>query len=93
MQEGQRVRHEGQQGGNGAQGARVKPIPPVLVGGFDLFSSDGFTVHLAYSQLLIVVVTVFLMAGFTYAWFALLATAIVASFASGVFGARTGIGA
>ena len=48
------------------QGARVKPIPPVLVGGFDLFSSDGFTVHLAYSQLLIVVTTVILMAGFTY---------------------------
>lgn len=29
-----------------------------------------------------------MMAGFTYAWFALLATAIVASFASGVFGSR-----
>ena len=33
-----------------------------------------------------------MMAGFTYAWFALLATAIVASFASGVFGPRTGTG-
>jgi len=30
-----------------------------------------------------------MMAGFTYAWFALLATAIVASFASGVFGRRS----
>jgi len=29
-----------------------------------------------------------MMAGFTYAWFAILATAIVASFASGVFGPR-----
>lgn len=48
------------------QGARVKPIPPVLVGGFDLYNGDGFTVHLAYSQLLIVVVTVLLMGGFTY---------------------------
>ena len=47
------------------QGARVKPIAPVLVGGFDLLTVDGFTVHLAYSQLLIVVVTVFLMAAFT----------------------------
>ena len=47
------------------QGARVKPIPPVLVGGFDLLSADGFTVHLAYSQLLIVVVTVVLMAAFS----------------------------
>ncbi len=49
-----------------AQGARVKPLPPVLVGGFDLFTADGFTVHLSYSQLLIVVVTVLLMAGFTW---------------------------
>ena len=49
------------------QGARVKPIPPVLVGGFDLLTSaDGFTVHLSYSQLLIVLVTVALMAGFTW---------------------------
>lgn len=30
-----------------------------------------------------------MMAGFTYAWFALLATAIVASFAAGLFGPRT----
>jgi hypothetical protein len=30
-----------------------------------------------------------MMAGFTYAWFALLATAIVASFAAGLFGSRT----
>ena len=33
-----------------------------------------------------------MMAGFTYAWFALLATAMVASFAAGVFGARSGTG-
>ncbi|WP_263771195.1 ABC transporter permease subunit [Propionivibrio soli] len=48
------------------QGARVKPIPPVVVGGFDLYASEGFTVHLAYSQLLIVIVTVALMAAFSY---------------------------
>ena len=48
------------------QGARVKPIPPVLVGGFDLFEADGFTVHLSYSQVLIIVVTVLLMSGFTW---------------------------
>jgi len=30
-----------------------------------------------------------MMAGFTYAWFAILATAIVASFAAGLFGSRT----
>ena len=48
------------------QGARIKPIPPVLVGGFDLLTVDGFTVHLAYSQLLIMVVTVALMFAFSY---------------------------
>jgi len=48
------------------QGARVKPIPPMFVGGIDLFSSDGFTVRLAYSQILIVIVTVVLMSAFTY---------------------------
>ena len=48
------------------QGARVKPIPPMFVGGIDLFTSDGFTVRLAYSQILIVVVTVALMSGFTW---------------------------
>ena len=48
------------------QGARVKPIPPMFVGGIDLFTRDGFTVRLAYSQILIVVVTVALMSGFTY---------------------------
>jgi branched-chain amino acid transport system permease protein len=48
------------------QGARVKPIPPMFVGGIDLFTSEGFTVRLAYSQILIVVVTVALMSGFTY---------------------------
>jgi branched-chain amino acid transport system permease protein len=48
------------------QGARVKPIPPIVVGGFDLFSADGFMVHLAYSQVLIILVTVALMLAFTY---------------------------
>ncbi len=48
------------------QGARVKPIPPVLVGGFDVLTIDGFTVHLAYSQMLIFLVTVALMLAFTF---------------------------
>ena len=48
------------------QGARVKPIPPMFVGGIDLFTSDGFTVRLAYSQILIVLVTVALMFAFTW---------------------------
>ena len=48
------------------QGARVKPIPPVIEGGFDLFTQNGFTVHLSYTQILIVVTTVVLMAAFTW---------------------------
>ena len=48
------------------QGARVKPIPPMFDGGIDLFTRDGFTVRLAYSQILIVVVTIALLSGFTY---------------------------
>ena len=48
------------------QGARVKPISPMLIGGIDLFSDGAFTVRLAYSQIMIVLVTVILMVGFTY---------------------------
>jgi branched-chain amino acid transport system permease protein len=49
-----------------SQGARIKPIPPVLVGGFEVLTIDGFSVHLAYSQLLIMVVTLLLMLLFSY---------------------------
>ncbi|GAB1389716.1 MAG: branched-chain amino acid ABC transporter permease LivH [Rubrivivax sp.] len=48
------------------QGARVKPIAPILVGGVDLASFGGQTVHLAWSQMLIIVVTVVLMLAFTW---------------------------
>ncbi|MBI3526208.1 MAG: branched-chain amino acid ABC transporter permease LivH [Betaproteobacteria bacterium] len=48
------------------QGARVKSIPPIITGGIDLFTRDGFNVHLAYSQIIIVMVTVALMAVFTW---------------------------
>ena len=48
------------------QGARVKPIQPMLTGGIDIYSSADFTVRLAYSQILIIVVTVLLMSAFTY---------------------------
>ena len=50
-----------------AQGARPKPIPPVIRGGFELMTSaDGFTVTLSYLQLFIVLLTIALMVGFTY---------------------------
>ena len=48
------------------QGARVKPLPPVVRGGFVLTQSGDFTVVLSYLQILIVLVTLALMAGF---WF------------------------
>ena len=48
------------------QGARVKPIPPVLEGGFTVYQGVEYAVSISYTQLLIIVVTVALMAGFTY---------------------------
>ena len=48
------------------QGARVKPMQPVIQGGFNLTSSeDGFVVALSYMQILIVVLTLALMVIFT----------------------------
>ncbi len=48
------------------QGARPKPGGRVLEGGFVLFSSDGFDVRVTWLQIVIVVVTVVLMAGFSW---------------------------
>ncbi|MDR0576479.1 MAG: branched-chain amino acid ABC transporter permease LivH [Candidatus Accumulibacter sp.] len=48
------------------QGARVKPVPPMITGGVDLLTVDGFTARLSYSQILIVTVTVALLAAFTW---------------------------
>jgi branched-chain amino acid transport system permease protein len=47
------------------QGARVKPLQPVVTGGFSLFRGKGFTVTLSYMQIIIVIVTVVLMAAFS----------------------------
>ena len=47
------------------QGARVKPMQPVVTGGFEFFQGGVFTVRLSYIQIVIVVLTVVLMAGFT----------------------------
>ncbi|WP_283149943.1 ABC transporter permease subunit [Silvimonas soli] len=47
------------------QGARVKPIPTMMPGGIELFSHNGFSVHLAWTQIMICVVTVVLMVAFT----------------------------
>src|SRR5262245_50746719 len=47
-----------------AQGARVKPLPPVITGGYELFERNGFEVSLSNIQILIMVTTVVLMAVF-----------------------------
>jgi len=47
------------------QGARVKPLQPVISGGFKVMEQDGFVVNLSYVQLLIMVMTVSLMVVFT----------------------------
>lgn len=48
------------------QGARVKPVPPMITGGVDLLTVDGFTARLSYSQVLIVVLTGVLLVAFTW---------------------------
>ena len=47
------------------QGAREKPMPPLIQGGFTVFESAGFTVRLSYLQLLIMLLTLVLMIAFT----------------------------
>ncbi len=48
------------------QGARPKPGGQVVSGGFTLFTADGFDVRVSWLQIIIVVVTIALMAGFTW---------------------------
>ena len=47
------------------QGARVKPMQPVVTGGFELMRKGDFVVSLSYLQILIMTLTVVLMVGFT----------------------------
>jgi branched-chain amino acid transport system permease protein len=47
------------------QGARVKSLPPVVNGGFQLFQEGGFVVQMSWLQLIIIGLTLVLMAGFT----------------------------
>ena len=46
-----------------AQGARNKPIPPQIQGGFALMEEGGFTVQISYLQISIIALTLILMAG------------------------------
>jgi branched-chain amino acid transport system permease protein len=47
------------------QGARNKVLQPVIRGGIPLLESEGFTVQISYLQIVIILLTVALMAGFT----------------------------
>jgi branched-chain amino acid transport system permease protein len=49
-----------------AQGARVKVLPPMLTGAITLSSSANFNVTIGVLQILIILVTIALMAGFTW---------------------------
>ncbi len=45
------------------QGARVKPIPPLIPGGITLLNQNGFPAQLSYAQVAIIVVTLIVLAG------------------------------
>jgi branched-chain amino acid transport system permease protein len=47
------------------QGARGKPVPPLIEGGFTILDTNNFSVHLNWKQIIIMVLTVALMAGFS----------------------------
>jgi branched-chain amino acid transport system permease protein len=49
-----------------AQGARVKPLPPLVHGGYTLLESNNFAVRLSNVQIIVVLTTVVLMAGFSF---------------------------
>lgn len=49
-----------------SQGARVKPMPEMLPGGVTLMTEDNFAVQLSWMQIVIVIVTLTLLAAFTY---------------------------
>jgi branched-chain amino acid transport system permease protein len=48
-----------------AQGARVKPMPPMLPGGIRLIESETFAVGISYVQIAIIVITLALMTVFS----------------------------
>ena len=48
------------------QGARVKPLPPLVPGGFTLMEHEGFAVQLSYVQIIIMLTTVVLMVMFSW---------------------------
>jgi branched-chain amino acid transport system permease protein len=49
-----------------AQGARVKPLPPLIEGGYGLLEREGFVVQLSNIQIIVVLTTVVLMLAFSF---------------------------
>ena len=49
-----------------SQGARVKPVPPIITGGYTLHDSDNFAVQLSNVQIVVVLTTIVLLAIFSY---------------------------
>ena len=49
-----------------AQGARVKPLPPLITGGHTLIASEAFAVQLSNIQIIVVLTTLVLMAAFSW---------------------------
>jgi branched-chain amino acid transport system permease protein len=49
-----------------SQGARVKPLPPLVTGSHTLMSSDGFDVDVSNIQIVVVFTTLVLMLGFSW---------------------------
>jgi branched-chain amino acid transport system permease protein len=49
-----------------AQGARVKPLPPLVTGAHTLIEHDGFSVQISNIQIIIIAITVALMAVFSW---------------------------
>jgi branched-chain amino acid transport system permease protein len=49
-----------------AQGAQVKPIPPLITGGYTLHDSGNFAVQLSNVQIAVVITTVLLLVIFSY---------------------------
>jgi branched-chain amino acid transport system permease protein len=47
------------------QGARVKPLQPIVTGGYTVFHTDGFAVNLSNIQIIIVLTTLALMTVFS----------------------------
>ncbi|MFN4310929.1 MAG: ABC transporter permease subunit [Ferrovibrio sp.] len=49
-----------------AQGAKIKPLQPMIRGGVELMQGQTFSVTLSYMQMMIIALTVVLMAGFSW---------------------------